>query len=186
MVSSLSLSALFDILPDIFLPFVESIEFAALSREVVVDRRKLFLEDFFDLAVKLSYLVLKFFSVVVFRELNFYSPLFIRLCSDELVFEARDECVGTDLELIVLSSAAFELSTVFEESLIVENDCVVHSYFSVCVYESRVSHSESVKSVFNVPVRNFDLRHFYFYALVSFEMYFRLCQVLYVEYDSVS
>ena len=114
--------------------------------------------------------------MVLLREGYIYVYFLTDLCTDQLIFKARDEAAGTDRQRIILSLSALERNTVYK-ALEVELDHIALLNCSVIyidgsgvilalLIDSPVSTSSSVTST--------GVCLLYLYALVIAQSYFRL------------
>ena len=112
--------------------------------------------------------------MIIFRELNFDSELFTNVVACDLLLEAGDERLGTELEVITLALAAFESNAVLK-SFVVDCNCV--AFLSRTVFnflEGCISLSHTLDLSVNVLVCNYLLLERNFNALVLAEFKFRL------------
>jgi len=100
--------------------------------------------------------------VILLREGNIYFYFFTDLCTDQLIFKARDEAAGADRQRIILSLSALERSTV-NKALEVELDHVALLHCSVIYIDSS---GVILALLIHFLLGNLNRSLFYFYALV--------------------
>ena len=104
--------------------------------------------------------------MILLREGNIYFYFFTDLCTDQLIFKARDKAAGADRQGIILSLSALERSTV-NKALEVELDHVALLHCSVIYIDrSGVILALLIDFLIHFLLGNLNRSLFYFYALV--------------------
>ena len=75
------------------------------------------------LDLECCFLTLEVLCVIILRECYCDRELFIDVVTDQLIFEARDKGVGTDLQIVAFCLSAFKSNTVYE-TFVVDRYCI--------------------------------------------------------------
>ena len=102
----------FEAFADVGFEVVDAVEFAGFFSEFIVDGREFAAFYVVDFNGEDSFFASQGFFEVIFREGDFDVFFVASFAADELIFKARDEAAGADLERIGFAFAAFECDAV--------------------------------------------------------------------------
>ena len=97
---------------DVGFEIVDAVEFAGFFSEFIVDGREFAAFYVVDFNGEDGFFTGQGFFKVVFRESNFDVFFIAGFAADELIFKARNEAAGADLERVGLTFAAFKCDAV--------------------------------------------------------------------------
>ena len=112
--------------------------------------------------------------MIIFRESNGDRELFVNVVADQLLFEARDKGVGTDLQIVALIFSAFKSNTVYE-TFVIDRYCIaVLNCTALNRNHTAISVLQTLQLSFNCLIRRSIETVLRFYTLVLTELNFRL------------
>ena len=164
----------FQLLANVSLQFVNSIEIRSVLYELIVQFRQFFVRNAVDRAVEYSFLACIFVHLVIFRESYGNIEVFADVVTCNLFLKARNELTAAQLQLIVFALAAVECF-VAEEALKVQVYFVTHFRCTVIYrYHACISLTHGFNLLIYVFVSDFldNLRSLD--ALIAFQRDLRL------------
>ena len=122
--------------------------------------------------------------MVFFRERYVDFFFFANLSADQLIFEARDEAAGTNLQRVILALAAFECFAIYETFEIKRREVAIFNFGTFrSVNHLALTILERLELLFNVFIRYSFYVLFHLQAFVFAEFNFRTRRNRSLEYE---